>query len=95
MLIYNAFRKEVGRIMIGWLVNKLFDRSTKSVETIIKHDPRFKKMMKDIAVDVAKSRIKMQKHLTKVYGGTPEEIEKKAKMLGMSVEEYTETRLNL
>ena len=81
--------------MIGWLINKLFDRSTKSVETIIKHDPRFKKMMKDIAVDQAKSRIKMQKHLQKTYGGTPEEIEKKAKMLGMSVEEYTETRLNL
>nr|BAR35380.1 hypothetical protein [uncultured Mediterranean phage uvMED] len=86
--------KQVLKEVLGWVVNKLFDRSTKSVSTIIKHDPRFKKMMKDIAVDVAKSHQQLQKHLQKTYGGTPEEIEKKAKMLGMSVDKYIETRLN-
>jgi hypothetical protein len=86
--------KQVLKEVLGWVVNKLFDRATNSVSTIIKHDPRFKKMMKDIAVDVAKSRMQMLKHLQRTYGGTPEEIERKAKMLGMSVDKYIATRLN-
>ena len=81
--------------MIGWLINKLFDRSTKSVETIIKNDPRFKKMMKDIAVDIAKSREETQKHLQKAYGGSPERIEKLAKLHKMSVEDYIEKKIKL
>jgi uncharacterized protein YaaN involved in tellurite resistance len=87
--------KQVLKEVLGWVVNKLFDRSTKSVSTIIKHDPKFKKMMKDIAVDVAKSREEMQKHLQKTYGGSPERIEKLAKLHKMSVEDYIEKRIKL
>ena len=52
-------------------------------------------MMKDIAVDIAKSREETQKHLQKAYGGSPERIEKLAKLHKMSVEDYIEKKIKL
>ena len=80
--------KELIKEVVGWIVKGMFNRSVKTAQHIIKNDPKFREMVKNIAVNIKKSEDEMDAYLEKRFGGTPEEIEAKAKKRGMSVEEY-------
>lgn len=89
----KKYSKETLTEVVGWVVKGLFNRSVKTAEKIVKHDPRFRQMVKDAAQAVADSEDRMDTYLMKRYGGTAEEIEKKAKKMGVSVDKYIETFL--
>jgi len=80
--------KQLVTEVLGWIINTLFDRSVKAAETFMKNDPRFKKAVIKAAKEVKKVSDKLNNEFEEKYGGTPAEIEQKAKSVGMSVEKY-------
>ena len=74
--------------MLGWIINKVFDRTVDAAETFMRNDPRFKESVIRAAKAVKKVKDELDNEYEEKYGGTPAEIEQKAKSVGMSVEEY-------
>lgn len=85
-------RKKQLTEIVGWIAKGLFNRSVKAAETIMRNDPRFKKAVVNAAERIEKVENELQDYLDTVYGDeSPEEIEKNAKIMGMSVKDYIET----
>ena len=89
----KKYSKETLTEVVGWVVKGLFNRSVKTAEKIVKSDPRFRQMVKDAAQAIADEEEKMDNYLMKKFGGTAEEIEQKAKKMGISVEKYVDSFL--
>ena len=74
--------------MLGWIINKVFDRTVDAAETFMRNDPRFKESVIRAAKAVKKVKDELNSDFDEKYGGTPEELNQKAKSRGMTLESY-------
>ena len=77
-------RKQRITEFLGSIINNMFKAKHKTITTMMKTDPRFKSGVQKMIDNMED----LDKYMEKQFGGTPEEIEAKAKKAGMSVENY-------